>query len=209
MSQMLASDLQNPNFVGATNPDSLLHVVFYSKAVHQPFESEKQGSAIFKDMDFIRITTPGNSLNVIDRSVVDDDKKRFPMHWARYKEIRGDAEHIEGTPVAEWPLLTRAQAEQLRAMKFFSVEQIAGASDEAIGKIGMTVGMSAYAFRDKAKNFLKVAHDSAAANKMTDELKKRDAEIAEMREQLSKLTAAQAQNQPEKTTLHVPKKAQS
>lgn len=205
---MLASDLQNPEFTGAMNPDSLLHVVFYSKPVHQPFDSEKEGSPIFKDCDFVKIHTPGNQLNVIDRIVVDDDKKRFPLHWARYKEMRGDAETVVGTPVAEWPILTRAQAEILRAMKFFSVEQVAGASDEAISKIGMSVGFSAMDLRNKARHFLTAAKGAAESERQARELAKRDAEMAEMREQIAKLTAAATQNasqQPDKT-LHVPKK---
>jgi hypothetical protein len=186
---MLASDLQNPEFTGASNPDSLLHVVFYSKPVYQEFASKQAGSPIFKDMDFVRIHTPGNQLNIIDRMAVDEDKKRFPLHWAHYKEVKGDAETVVGTPVSEWSMLSRSQAEILRGMKFFSVEQIAGASDEAINKIGMNVGFSAVDLRNKARNFLKVAQDSATAEKQEDELKKRDAEIAEMKEQIEKLLA--------------------
>jgi len=201
---MLASDLQNPEFSGASNPDSLLHVVFYSKPVYQEFASKEAGSPIFKDMDFVRIHTPGNQLNVIDRIAVDDDKKRFPLHWARYKEIRGDGESIVGTPVSEWPLLSRAQAEILRGMKFFSVEQIAGASDEAMSRIGMNVGFSAADLQNKAKAFLRIAKDSAAAEKQDAELKKRDTEIAEMKEQIARLTAAQ---QGGDKTLHLKKGA--
>ena len=205
MSQLLASDMQNPEFLGATNPDALLHVIFYTKAVHQPFESEKQGAPIFKDEVFVKIHTPGNQLNIIDRIVVEDDKRRFPLHWARFKEMNGDSEVVVGTPVAEWPMLTRAQGEALRAMKFFSVEQIAGASDEAITKIGMSVGMSALAFREKAKNFLKAAKGAAEVERQSEELAKRDKVIAEMQAQLAELTAA-SQKPKQDGTLHVTKK---
>jgi cell division protein FtsB len=53
----------------------------------------------------------------------------------------------------------------------------------------MNVGFSAVDLRNKARNFLKVAQDSATAEKQEDELKKRDAEIAEMKEQIEKLLA--------------------
>lgn len=205
MSNMLASDMNNTEFTGATNPDSLLHVVFYSKPVYQEFASKEAGSPIFKDMDCVRIHTPGNQLNVIDRIAVDEDKKRFPLHWARYEQIRGDSEVVVGTPVGEWPLLSRAQAEILRGMKFFSVEQIAGASDEAMSRIGMNVGFSAADLQNKARAFLRVAKDANAAEKQDAELKKRDAEIAEMKEQIAKLTAAQAGGADK--TLHLKKGA--
>jgi len=202
---MLASDLNNPDYVGPTNPDSLLHVEFYTKAQHQPFDSEKEGSPIFKDRDYIKIYTPGNQLNVIDRLAIEDDKKRFPLHWARYKEMRGDAENVVGTPVAEWPILTRAQAETLRHMKFFTVEQIAGASDAAINDIGMKVGYSAADLQKKARHFLMAAKGAAEQERQAKELEKRDEQIAAMQKQLAELTAA-VSSAPPKETLHVPKK---
>ena len=70
MSAMLASDDANPQFVGAHNPDQVLHVEFYNKAVEVPYESSKAGRPVFKDMVYIRITTPGIPiLNTIDRAM--------------------------------------------------------------------------------------------------------------------------------------------
>lgn len=198
----LASDMDSNEFIGAQNPDGLLHVRFYSKPVEQPFLSEKEGRPIFKDADFVKIHTPGNQYSVIDTFVTEEHKSRFPMQWARYQNGKQGDDQMVGTPLSQWPMLTASQAEELKALKFFTVEMIAGASDERIATVGMSVGMAPAAFREKARRYLTVAKDTADSDKVTDELKKRDDQIALMQKQIEELLAAQKQG----GTLHVPKK---
>ena len=85
MSQMIASDDNNPNFVGQRNPDSALSVLFYSKAMQNEFESKKQGRPIFFDVDMVRIFLPGDDKNIIDTFARDDHKERFPRQWEHYR----------------------------------------------------------------------------------------------------------------------------
>ncbi len=56
---MLASDVNNPAFVGATDPDAALVVMFYDRPVQDNFKSSKEGRAIFSDVVYIKINTPG------------------------------------------------------------------------------------------------------------------------------------------------------
>jgi hypothetical protein len=84
--------------------------------------------------------------------------------------------------VGEWPLVSKSQAEELRAMKFHTVESIANASDQQLQRMGMAAGMSPYAFRDKAKSYLSLASSSA-------ETDKRQQEINELKEELAKKEA--------------------
>jgi len=93
--------------------------------------------------------------------------------------VGADDQEVVGTPVSEWPLVSKSQAEELRAMKFHTVESIAGASDQQIQRMGMAAGMSPYAFRDKAKAFLNLATNAA-------ETDKREQEIAALKEELAK-----------------------
>ncbi len=65
---MMASDANNPNFVGATNPDAALSVRFYAKPIQQPFLSNKEGRPIFQDVDYIQIFTPGGQLKIVEKS---------------------------------------------------------------------------------------------------------------------------------------------
>jgi hypothetical protein len=44
--------------------------------------------------------------------------------------------------------------EELRALKFYTVESVANAADAQLQRIGMVAGMSPYAFRDAAVRFL-------------------------------------------------------
>jgi hypothetical protein len=86
---------------------------------------------------------------------------------------------IVGTPVSEWPIVSKSQAEELRALKFHTVEAIAHASDLQLQRMGMAAGMSPYAFRDKAKAFLNLATNAA-------ETDKRESEINSLKEELAK-----------------------
>lgn len=182
MSAMLASDDINPNFAGARNPDSALHVRFYSRPIQNPFRTQKEGHPIFEDVDYVEIHTPGNQLNIIDTPVRPDHKVRFPLQWAHYQNTHGKDAKVVGTPVNQWPLLTAAQGETVKALGFVTVEQVAFASDEQIQKIGMHAGMAPYVFRDRAKRFLEAAAGEAASNKHAEEM---DA----MRKQIDELKA--------------------
>lgn len=198
--------------------DQNLYVEFYSKAVKQNFESEQAGRPIFKDVTYVKIHTPSDQLTVIDTIAREDHKMRFPTQWARFMNMHGTQQQMVGTPVTEWPFLTTAQAEELKAMKFFTVELIANANDQQIQKLGMIAGTSGYTLRDKAKAFLNLATDSAEEAKREEEMKilreelaKKDAEtdkikaeteakLAEMQErmtaQMESLLAAVGEKKP-------------
>ena len=188
---MLASDLNNPEFVGAINPDSLLTVQFYSKPIKNEFKSTIEGRLVCDDVEFIKIWTPGNQLNVIDRPTTDGDKQRFFEQWRRYEAGKQGGEQQNGTPTKEWALLTPAQAEELRYLKFFTVEQIAGCSDDNALKLTALVGMSGYTLRDRAKNWLAAAKGEAVATQMAEQNKQLKDQMAAMQEQLAALQANQ------------------
>lgn len=167
---LLASDANNPEFSGAYNPDSRLAVQFYSRAVQNEFQSNLQGRPIFDDVDFVKIFVPGDNTLTIDTAVHESHKQRFPIQWARYQNNRSGEQGVHGTAISAWPLLTAGQVEQLKAMKFYTVESIADASDAQIANIGMLGGMQPHAFRDRARLFLKVANDESIAAKQAAEL---------------------------------------
>lgn len=179
------------------NADAALMVEFYSKPMKNEFESEQQGRPIYIDVDYIKIMNPGDTTSEIHQAVRDDHKARFPLHWAHYKNVHGDDKKEIGTPLTQWSLLSPAQCEELRALKFRTVESIAYASDAQIDKVGMAGGMGAHAFRERAKRYLMAATDDALANKQAEELAKlkardeeRDAELESLREQMKELLNA-------------------
>jgi len=178
------------------NPDSRLAVKFYSKEMDNEFQSLAEGRPIKFMADFVRIEVPGDRLTIIDTFAKDEDKRRFPVQWAMYQNEKSDGgDQIQGTLLKDWPILNAAQASELKHFKFYTVEQVATASDEQIGSIGMMVGMSPLSFRDKAKAFLANAKDSAVVQQQAEALRQRDDEIAAMKRQLEEL-AAQVKSAP-------------
>ena len=175
------------------NPDSRLNVKFYQKAIQNDFKTALEGRPIMEMRDFIIIEVPGNTLSVIDTFAAQEHKDRFPVQYARYMNEKTDGD-IEGTLLHDWPVLNAAVAAELKHFKFYTVEQIAQASDAQLNTLGMAAGMSPLALRDKAKAYLGSAKDTALVQQQADELSKRDEIIARMEAQIAEL--AQQANKP-------------
>ena len=202
------------------NADSRLQVRFYKRPVQQEQETLEAGRPIYKEFDFVHICVAGDTLTEIDTYALASHKTRFPIQWANYQNRLGsDDQEVVGTPVSEWPLVSKSQAEELRAMKFYTVESIANASDQQLQRMGMAAGMSPYAFRDKAQSYLNLAQDSAETDKraqeinnLKEELAKKDeenakikaetdAKLALMQEQMAAILAAVGEKKPRKKAL--------
>jgi hypothetical protein len=193
---MLASDMANPDFVNPMNPDNTLTVIFYTKPIQNQFRTESEGRPIFDDCDMVRITTPGDQLNIIDTFATPHYQKRFPRQWDFYKSKReGDQRLVGRTPLSAWSQLTPAQVEELRHLKFFSVEDVANASDIALQNLGMVGGMGGHAFRDAAQAYLRVAKDASALNHANQEMAAMRAEMEQMRQQMSGFAALAKQTE--------------
>lgn len=170
------------------NPDSHLAVRFYQREVDNAFQTALQGRPIKKMADFVRIEIPGDRNTIIDTFVNESHKKRFPMQWAQYQNEKADGGNdVQGTLLKDWPLLSAAIAAELKHFNFYTVEQIAGASDMQLNNLGMAAGMSPSSLKEKAKAFLANAKDSALVQQQADELRKRDQEIEAMKQQMQEL----------------------
>jgi len=187
--------------------DARLAVQFYKKSVKQDIASEEAGRPIFKEFDFVKIMIPGDNLTEIDTYAQNSHKQRFPRQWAHYQNQMGSHEDVIGTPIDQWPQVTRSQADELRGLKFHTVESIADCSDQQLQRIGMVAGMSPHNFRLKAKAFLNLANDSAEVAHREAEMQalkeenakikeETDAKLAAMQEQMSALLAAVAEKTP-------------
>jgi ribosomal protein L29 len=197
---MLASDDNNPAFVGATDPDARLHVIFFKKPIQNAFKTEKEGRPIFEDAVMVKIMVPGDTLSIIETPVRDEHKRRFPKHWAYFESTQGADNLQQGTPLSQWPILQPSQVEELKALKFYTVENIANAGDDHLSRIGMAGGMGHFALREKAIRYLTVAKDVATVDHAKQELEafkaqaaekeaKHAAEMEELRKQVAALAA--------------------
>jgi len=138
--------------------DDGLYVEFYMEAEHQPFESEKQGIPVYKEVPYIAIMFPGDSTKKVVRPSTDADVDRFPKQWQFFKN-QSTASH-DGTPIDEWPPITKAVAMMLKGMNIHTVQQLACIPDHSLTWIG------ARDLRDKASAYIAAATDGAAVLKL-------------------------------------------
>ena len=182
---MLTADL-NPDDFKARNQSKLdegLLVKFFIKPLQDDEETKKQGRPIFKDVEYVDIKIPGDRLGGIARPARQADIERFPRHYEAFKS-RTKNEYIEGTLLAEWPLMSRSMVEQLAFFNVRTVEQLVAMSD---GNAQQFMGINK--MKAKAKEWLKIAKEGKAAADMAAELDKRDDEINQLKAQMAELMA--------------------
>jgi len=149
MEGMAARQVQ-PGPIGH-NPDDNLLVKFYLDTVQDDAASQEQGRPIFKEVEMIDIRVPGSRNNVV-RIARESDKERFPRHYAAFKN-RTSMEGIEGTPLAEWPVITRSRVEELAFLNIKTVEQLANMPDSNAQQV-----MGFYGLKQKANEWLEKAN---------------------------------------------------
>lgn len=193
---MLASDLNNREFVGARNPDELLQAEFNWREVKTMFGKpvlDKEGKPT--RALFVRIYAPGREENIINTPARDDHKKRFPRQWLEFQMAEGmplDGSDIPGMSLDQWTELSDDQRRELKYLRFSTVEQIAGASDAQVQRIGMG-GMG---LREKAKLALRNRMD-AGVKEAIDARDKRISELEGKLDRLVTLLEAKAEQKPE------------
>jgi hypothetical protein len=164
------------------NPDITLGVEFFVKAVENIRRSKEEGRTIYEDVEYVRITLPGDKNNervthAHEMHYVPHMKRqmtyaeRFKASYEAFKDEREDFVH--GTPLsAVTNIVTPSEREELAAQKVRTVEQLAGLQDRAIAKLGP-------GWREKverAQAFLRASEGSAEV----DELKARIAQLEAM-----------------------------
>ncbi|WP_253724687.1 chromosome partitioning protein ParA [Burkholderia multivorans] len=177
--------------------DSGLFVEFSLEPIHQEAESEKQGRPIYLDVPHIRIHFAGDRTKMIFRPVKmkDDpqgpsDPRRFPRQWAAFEEQRSQVQ--EGTPLEQWPPVSRSEVLSLKAMHIHTVEQMAAVSDSNLSWLG------ARELREKAIAWLKNADGGKEVVRLTAENEQLRADLevqkAQTRELAERLDAFIAQS---------------
>ena len=120
---------------GRFQGDENLLVRFYMHPAKDSAASKEEGRPIFKEVPYVHIMQPGNKESIIHRKATDMDKQRFAEHFRKF-EAREDQEALEGTPLIEWPGITRSQAEELKFYNVLTLEQLAAMSDTTLKTSG-------------------------------------------------------------------------
>jgi len=164
-----------------------LYAVFYPHAVQNETKSNEEGRPIYEDRDYIRIMVPGDKSSIIERPVrfgptPMHDNNRFSREFALYKQ--GADEQLVGTPLSEWPVISRSQCKELEFFNVRTVEQLAEMPDTAAQNF---VGVGQ--LREVAKRFIDQAKEGAPLIQMQAELSSRDDQIQALQDQLNELVS--------------------
>jgi outer membrane murein-binding lipoprotein Lpp len=177
------------------------YVQFELRAEEDRAASLAAGQYIPKDIPFA-IITPAGSKDRIERKVEEwfdmlkgqVSEERFPEPWLRYYKEKfaawmdGQTLPELGTPIKNWAVPTPAQRRQLTDINIHTVEQLAEANEEAIGRLGM----GGRALVSRAKDWLQALNGSAG--KLSAEMEtlrqdnfRKDAQIEELISQVRTL----------------------
>lgn len=140
---------------------------------------------IFLMMDYVKIMIPGDKDTVIHRPIREGDKRRFAK---AYLAFQAGQSQVQGTPLSEWPKITRAQVEELKFFNIRTIEDLANVSDSQTHKF-----MGIHQLRDDARRHLELLKEQAPLDAVQAELKQRDEEIATMKTQIASLMARRAE----------------
>jgi hypothetical protein len=145
-------------------------------------KSKEAGREVCDDIPHVRIRNAGEDKHEFFGPVNEQIMARFPEEWEAFQ--RGSRVAESGTPVDRWPQLTPAQVRTFKGLNFYTVEDVASASDAAIQRYGM----GGQKLRTDAQKFLSLAQAAADVAQL-DDLKEavaaKDGEIASMREQMN------------------------
>lgn len=161
--------------------DKTLLVKFYLKSVEDKAASIQEGRPIFREREYVDIKVPGQRDGVA-RPASPADKARFPRHYAAFQN-RMEAPS-DGTPLTEWPAITRSVADQMSFENIKTVEQLANVNDS-----NMSSMPGLQTLKQKAKDWLLATKDDAILSQLRNELDEREAKIAEQDELITSLTA--------------------
>jgi hypothetical protein len=175
-----------------TSPgDASMHVIFYKRAVQNAIKSAEAGRPIYVGVDFVRIQQPGERLNIVEREVLESDKRRWPQNWGAY--AAGKDQIPVGTPLGLlFPRHPEAER-NMQALGFLTVEQLANASASAIDAIGM----HGQDYVNYAQNYLKAGNSGAGFHQMqreNEEMKRQNdrlhRQVADLTEQVAMVNQA-------------------
>lgn len=163
--------------------DSQLFVEFYDRRVPEVAKS-MNGAPSFAKVDYVKIYRPGDKCQV-DRKAREEDKRRFPEHWYRYKNGQQQFVGTKIEVLQQQGLLTDPQIEMLKYAKIQSVEQLAAASELVVAGFG-TEGEQMQKIAKGWLNFKAQVEGKEDYNRLKSQMEADRAEMAKQKDELAK-----------------------
>lgn len=152
---------------------------FRMKAVLLVHDSEMAGKQIYRNVEYVTIHIPGDMRSTVDRKVTDEHRRRWPIHYAAWKENREIA--TDGLPLERWSLIGPAEVETFKYNKVRTVEQLAALSDTQC----QSLGLGAVRLRKEAIAYLDQAKGNAGISKAIASNERLEIENAQLKSQLA------------------------
>ena len=192
---MQTADFNHTDFAHGreAEADSQLLVKFFLKEREDKEASQQEGRPIFKEREYVEIRVPGKRDALACRPATEADKQRFPRHYQMFKDRVEPPQ--DGTPLAEWPQISRSMAEELSFLRVKTVEQLVNMSDNDAGRIRGGMGL-----KEKAKAFLKHSDQT----KLISEKQELEARLAAQDEEMAKMRAMLENMSPKPTAARAP-----
>jgi len=152
--------------------DANLLVKFFHQSVVDKQATELEGRPIYKEVEYVKINVPG-SREGVSHPARKRDKDRFPRHYEAFQK-RVEMP-VEGTPLTEWPLISRSQAEELTFFNVKTVEQMATIADS-----NLTTFRGGTTLKRKAQEWLAQSKRHATVAEMETQLAARDKALDDM-----------------------------
>lgn len=151
-------------------------------------EYEVDGVKNWRDVEMVEVIMPGNSTTKPVHYVSEIDRKRWPKAYAAFRE--GKELAVVGTPLEQWPLMTRSMVMKLKSLGFRSVEDVSRMTEHAMGEVGLGargLRLKAIAYVDEAQAqaiTVKAIADAEKSERRSNELEAQNRELSELVRQL-------------------------
>ncbi len=153
---------------------------FFMNPVRNNFESEKQGREVWEEVPYVEMFVPGDKNATPVERVKPSHKERWPRQWDAFEKSVEAPE--DGTPLAEWAAMSRAQVIELSSVHVRTVEQLASLSDTQLAK---AVPMGGHALRARAKAWLEQAEQGAPLAEANQRIETLEQQIKVLTDQLA------------------------
>ena len=177
------------------------NVRFYIHTTPNEAKSKAAGRPIFDEMEVCEITHPGNKQTVGVFPAHEEygfrdtetefgpvrEKITYAMQYNdQYLKFKsGDAQSLGGTPLEELTFLTAGKRLELKALKIYTAEALAGLDGNALKMLGQ----GGRDLKNKAQAYLETAEKTATVAGVKEALADRDAQIADMQAKIDALSA--------------------
>lgn len=186
------------------------HLTFSEESVEDRTLSLAAGRLVSKSVDMVTIRQPGCKDDVSREAVPWLEALHQNPNWqpewverakSMYRQFKEGLEITQvGTHIRMWPPISKAEAETVMSAGLRTVEELAGANEQVLSRIGM----GARALKDKARAWLdsaeKDGRGAAELNVLREQNAQQSAQIAELVAKLNQMLATPAAPAPQVVT---------